>query len=103
MNSTYVGPVTLEGTLVFPVISRNTSDVPTAADAAPTYSIYNASMSAVLTTGTTSALSGVTGGYTLSKAITAALGFAAGNEYVILVEYALSSSARTDTYRFSVI
>ena len=39
-NDFYAGPVAIEGTLAFLLPVRNTSDVPTAANAAPTYAIY---------------------------------------------------------------
>lgn len=98
----FAGFCELAGTLVAPVLTVNTSDVPTAADASPTYSVYNADMASVLATGTCTALSGETGGYYVSQAITAGLGFASGGLYTVLVSYALSSAARRQMITFQV-
>ena len=93
----------LEGTLVFPFITVNTSDVPTAADATPTYKVYAADLQTTLVSSTNaSALSGETGGYYVSQSITAAGGFESGKTYAVLVTYAISSAARRQTFTFTV-
>lgn len=103
--SKYVGPVELAGTLVFLIETVNGSSVPTDADAAPTYDIYDADPtdSKLVTSGTSTTLSSVTGAYYVSETITTAKGFAAGGSYVVVGSWAISSSSRQQSYRFTVV
>lgn len=103
-SDTFVGFVTLEDTLAFLLPTRNTSDVPTAADSAPTWAIYkpaSAARGSSLKTGTVGAAS-ETGIYPFTQAINAADGFAAGGLYSIQFNYAISSSSRRKVYTFMV-
>lgn len=103
MGPEFVGFVALEGTLAFLIPTENSSDVPTDADSAPTYTIYSVDSDSAdsLTTGTTVNLE--TGVYRLSDTVPASEGFTAGGFYDILVAYELSSSARNKLFRFGVI
>lgn len=103
MGPEFVGFVALEGTLAFLIPTENTSDVPTNADSAPTYTIYSVDSDSAdsLATGTTTLLE--TGVYRLSDTVPAAEGFAAGGFYDVLVSYAISSSARKKLFRFGVV
>lgn len=97
----FVGYVTLEATLYFPVLTDDAS-VPEDADAAPTWIAYSVNIASALTNGTTADLSGVDGAYIASIACTAANGFAAGNLYTVLVSYAMGASARRQSFTFMV-
>lgn len=99
----FVGFVTLEGTLACFIPTENTSDVPTNADSAPTFSIYSVDSDdqTLLTTGTS--VNVETGIYRVSKTIAAADGFAAGSFYDVLVAYAISSASRKKLFRFGVV
>lgn len=103
MGPEFVGFVALEETLAFLIPTENTSDVPTNADSAPTYTIYSVDSDSAdsLTTGTTSNLT--TGVYRLSDTVPASEGFAAGGFYDVLVSYEMSASARNKLFRFGVI
>lgn len=103
MGPEFVGFVPLEGTLAFFIPTENTSDVPTNADSAPTYSIYSVESDeqTELTNGTSASVN--TGIYRVSKAIAASSGFAAGGFYDVLVSYAMSTAARKKLFRFGVV
>ena len=82
--------------------------IPTAPDAAPTWSIYECAPSGSDTaklTGTLSASNAdsKTGLRRGTAAITSGNGFAAGGVYVILYEYEISSAARQATQFFTVV
>lgn len=98
----FVGYVTLEGTLYFPVLT-DSSSVPTDADAAPTWIAYEADLTSQLTSGTSTKISGLDGVYVGGVACTANNGFAAGQLYTVLASYAISSSARKQSFTFMVV
>lgn len=102
-SDTFVGFVDLEGTLSFLLPTRNTSDVPTAAGAAPTYAIYSVSGATrtSLKTGTVGTAV-ETGVYPFSQAINAADGFASGGLYSIQFSYTISAASRRKVYTFMV-
>jgi hypothetical protein len=98
-----IGLVPLDGTLHFLVLSENTSDVPTAADAAPTYTIYGPDGTAMTNgTGTTAAVSGKTGLYRGTHSISTADGYAAGSTYHVYAQWALSAVNKAEHYSFNV-
>ena len=103
MGPEFVGFVALEETLAFFIPTENTSDAPTNADSAPTFTIYSVTSDdqTSLTTGTSANVQ--TGVYRVSKAINASDGFAAGGFYDVLVSYEMSASARNKLFRFGVI
>jgi hypothetical protein len=103
MGPEFVGFFPLEGTLAFLVPTENTSDVPTNADSAPTYTIYSVDSDSAdsLATGTTSNLE--TGIYRVSDTVPASEGFVAGGFYDMLVTYAMSVAPRKKLYRFGVV
>ena len=89
--------VVLGATCAIPFFSLNDSNVPTAPDAAPTYQIRAAAGlgdGTNIATGTSSAVSGITGAYYISHAITSGNGFAAGTNYYILITYAISAATK---------
>ena len=95
--------MTLEDTLSFPFVTANTSDVPTAPDATPTYDVYEPNSSTKrLSAQSASTIGTITGVYRISKAIQAANGFSAGKLYSVVTMYALSSSNRRQTFTFMV-
>lgn len=90
-------PVVLGATSAIPFFSLNDSNQAVAPDAAPTYQIRTAAGLADgtnLATGTSTAISGVTGGYYIAHAITSGNGFAAGTNYSILITYAISAATK---------
>ncbi len=99
----FVGFIPLEQTLHFPVLTVNGSDVPTDSDAVPSWIAYSTDMSNSLLTGNSVDISGVDGAYRISIACTTANGFAVGNVYTVLVSYAMTSSARRQSFTFMVI
>lgn len=93
-----IGHVNLEGTIPLQVRCANSSGVPTAPDAAPTYKILNGAGTA-LTTGTLSSTdaASLTGARSGTATAAAASGFASGNIYYIHYDYAISTQARAAT------
>ncbi len=92
-------PVQLEASALIPNICHGTTEAPTAPDAAPTYVFRNASglgSGSNLISGTMSAISGVTGGYYINRALAAADGFAAGETYAMIITYTISSTTFRD-------
>ena len=89
-------------TLLVDHVSRNTSDVATAADATPVMVMYADADYQAQSNGidlTESAVTGVTGAYVGTKDTTAlALG-----SYVVKVTYALSVANRLYTYRVRIV
>lgn len=100
----FLGFVTLEDTMRLALQCRNGSHVNTAPDAAPTYSIYSTSDTAVLTgsLGAADADSN-TGFRTGNAAITAANGFASGGRYIIRFFYEISTTDYSAVGTFSVL
>ena len=99
----FVGQIDLESTLTFLILTTNTSSVPTASDATPTYEVYSSSFAApILTGGTTVAVSGKTGAYYPNLSVTAASGFAAGQIYHLVASWSISAAARQQVYEFLV-
>ena len=99
----FVGFVDNDGTLTFGFITRNTSFVPTNADATPTYDIYSADMSTRIVTGATASVNSneSAGGYYLNQSISSG-SFAAGGLYTVIIKYAISSAARRRCFFFQV-
>lgn len=99
----FVGFVTLEGTLTFP-FAANPNGAATAADAAPSYRVMSPTMSSTLLASQTATTIGtITGVYKVSRAINAADGFASGQSYNVIANYAISSTARTREFTFGVV
>lgn len=101
------GFVTLEDTLVLPVVTRNTSNAPTnASGGVVTYRIYDVDFGSLLASGNlvSTGLTG-TGIYYVSKALQGGSGFAAGGVYPIVVSYTVAGSATVlrQTFLVSVI
>ncbi len=104
-NDFYAGQVELEGTLAFLLPVRNTSDVPTAADSAPTYAIYSVNNDGTrtsLATGTVGAAV-ETGVYPFSDTVPASEGFARKGKYSIQFSYQMSSANRRKVVVFDVV
>ena len=104
MDLGFLGFVTLGDTLRLALQCRNSSDVPTAPDAAPTWAIYGDSDTSLLTgsLGASDADS-KTGFRTGDAAITSGNGFVSGGRYTIRFAYAISSSARAAVATFGVL
>lgn len=99
----FVGFVTLEGTLTFP-FAANPNGAATNADATPSYRVMSPTMSSTLLSGQSATTIGtITGVYKISKAIEASSGFASGQQYNIIVNYAIATSARTREFTFGVV
>lgn len=92
-------PVTLEDTCALPLLTHPATETPTAVTGTPSYEIRDAAglgNGTTIASGSCTALSGVTGGWYVSHAITAANGFAAGTNYYVLVSYVISSVTYVD-------
>lgn len=88
-------------TLYIGYFSKNTSDVPTAADSTPTFTAYASADLIAQSNGiscTVTAITGVTGGYAISKDTTSM----DRGVYHGIISYALSSSARKDMIEFPI-
>lgn len=97
-----VPPVELDGTVEIGVVTENGVGVPTDADAAPTYRVYDGG--SLVGTGTAAALDNPTLSGTYRIAFTAASGtYNRGRNYLAVVEWAMSSSGRSAVAHFSVI
>ena len=97
--------VSLSETIKIPLESKNSSLVPTAADSLPTYSIRDGAgldSGTNIATGTTAAISGVTGGYRLSHAITSGNGFAVNTVYHVIFSWAVGGANRSRIETFLV-
>lgn len=96
MRAVNLGYIQLESTLNLAVQCENSSGVATAPDAAPTWSMYGSSATALLTGSLGAADSDSKTGFRMGNAaITAANGFASGMRVIVRVSYLISSSART--------
>lgn len=93
-----IGFVALEGTIPLQVRCANSSGVPTAPDAAPTYKIVNSAGTAIASgTLSSSDSASLTGLRTSTVTAAAANGFASNNFYYIHYDYLISSQARSAT------
>lgn len=100
----HLGLIALESTLQILAQCVNGSNVATAPDASPSYSIYGTDGTALLT-GTLggSDHDSKTGQRRGTAAITAANGFAVGNIYYLRVGYAISSTGYALEFTFNVV
>lgn len=91
-----IGSFALEGTIPLCCPCANSSGVPTAPDAAPSYKFLNAAGTAIAT-GTLSSTdsASLTGVRTGTQTAAAASGFASGGVYPVVFNYTISSSARS--------
>jgi hypothetical protein len=92
-------PVQLGTAAVIPNICHGSTETPAAPDSTPTYEIRDVSGlgdGSTLVTGTTTALSGVTGGYFINHTLTADDGFTAGEVYHAIITYAISTTQFKD-------
>lgn len=89
----------LEATCKIPFLSHPATETPTATTGTPAYEIRAAAGlgdGSTIATGSATALSGVTGGWYISHAITTANGFAAGTTYYIVVSYVIAAATYVD-------
>jgi hypothetical protein len=92
-------PVTLGDTCAIPFLAHPDTETPTAVTGTPSYEIRSAAgleSGVTVATGSCTAVSGVTGGWFVSHAITAGNGFVAGTVYYVLVSYVISSATYID-------
>ena len=98
-----IGAVNLEDTIPLVCPCANSSGVPTAPDAAPTWKILNSAGTSIangtLSSTDSASLTGVRTGTTTAAA---ASGFASGGVYAIVFSYAVSAQARSATAYVSV-
>lgn len=103
----FAGFVRLGGsTMTVPVVVSNTTGEPAVADSMPTYRIYDAGVSPGLLVADdelTTAGSTADGFYYIQRPIEASDGFAAGKQYVVIVDYTISGSPRRLPLTFSVV
>ena len=99
----FLGFVPLGGTLRLPLQCRNSSGTPTTPDAAPTWSIYGDSDTAVITgslgSGDVDSKDGLRAG---NVVVSAGNGFASGQLYYVRFAYEISSSERAAIATFAV-
>jgi hypothetical protein len=79
---------------------------PTPPDSDPTFSVRDAAGlgdGSTLVTGTATALSGPTGGYYFDPALTEGNGFAKGENYYLVISYAISAVTYTDLVDIPVV
>lgn len=99
----YIGQVQLGETLRLALQCRNSSDVPTSPDAAPTFSCYHDDDTALLTGSLGAAdADSKTGFRTGDAAITSGNGFASGQRIIVRFAYAISTAARSAVGYFVV-
>ena len=98
-----IGQFALEATIPLLCPCANSSGVPTAPDAAPTWKIVGSAGTA-LANGTLSSTdsAGLTGVRTGTTTAAAASGLASGNVYYIVYSYAIAAQARSVTATFFV-
>lgn len=101
----FIGFFSLEGTVRFLHQARNASNVPTDADSAPTYRVYELPSETPVKTGTTSAFDtdDTDGCYLGSFTADAASGFEVGSTYQIRVLETVSSVNHAAVYSFTVV
>lgn len=90
--------------VLIPIQCRNTSDVPTAPDADPTYAVYDATGAAVSGQSGTVTLNpgSKTGFYLLVLTVSSGNNYASNSKYTVLTEWAISSSSRSQENVFHV-
>lgn len=98
----FAGYFPMSGTAWFLVQSENTSDLPTAADALPTFRVYGSDSATPKATGTCTAFDAgnLTGVYKASFSVSGA--FARGSNYQVVVSWAVGLQARQKVFGFSV-
>lgn len=98
----YVGYFPLSGTAWLLVQSENASDVPTAADALPTFRVYGSDSQTPKATGTCTAFDSgnLTGVYKASFSVSGA--FSRGSNYQVVVSWAVGLQDRQKVFGFSV-
>ena len=101
----YVGMFTQGATVRFLHQSRNGSNVPTDADTAPTYRVYELPSETPLTTGTSAAFdaSNTDGVYLVSFTAAGGSGYDKGTTYTVRVLETVSSTQHAATYTFTVV
>jgi hypothetical protein len=98
----FIGFVELTGSILIPVLCRNASDVLTAPDADPTYTVLDKAGTTIQTGTLTTNLGGITGSQAALEVVTAARGYTAGETYTFIIEYAISAAAHGAEGMFSV-
>lgn len=103
----YFGLVALDAAIPLWVVVRNTSQVPTAPDSAPTFSVYEGGSDTPQTNGSAVSMTGPvnseTGLYRKSHDATAANGYESGKTYLVKFNYAISSTNYTQIGTFTVV
>lgn len=92
-------PVILGNTAIIPFLAHPDDETPTAVTGTPTFEIRDAAglgNGNTVATGSCTAVSGVTGGWFVSQAVTEGNGFAAGTNYYVLVSYVISAATYVD-------
>lgn len=97
----FVGFVALEANLFAMLVAKN-GDLPTNADALPTYRIYGPGGTLRKTGTSISHTTDQTGLYRITQAINAVDGFAAGETCFVLVQYAISAANKALMLSFVV-
>lgn len=98
----FLGLVAMDSSILLPVLCRNSSDVLTAPDADPTYTVFAKDQTSVQTGTMTGNPGSVTGFQAALESITAARGYTSGETYTVLVEYDISAAAHGAVATFSV-
>lgn len=100
----FINHVPLEGTILIPVMCRNGSDVPTAPDSDPTYTVFDAAGTQVGSqTGSMSLTPGsITGLQGVVLTVSAANSYAAKGTYTVAITYAISSTSYAALATFRV-
>ena len=98
----FLGWADIDGSLRIGVLCRNGSDVLTAPDADPTYTILDKN-GATVQTGTLAVNEAlIVGRQAASESITLARGYTSGETYGVVVEYAISAEAHGTQGTFAV-
>jgi hypothetical protein len=100
----FIGDVAIGGTILIPVVCRNGSDVPSAPDADPTYTVFDAAGTQVGSqTGSMSLNPGSKTGFQ-GVVLTASEGngYASGSLYTVHISYEISSTAYAVIAAFAV-
>lgn len=94
----------LGGKVLIPILCRNASDVPTTPDSDPTYVVYDEDGAEVAGQSGSVTLNpgSKTGFYLLVLTVSSGNGYASNSKYTALVEWEISSSARSQEYVFHV-
>lgn len=94
--------IELESTPNFKV-QLSDGNAPVTPDAAPTFSFYGGSDTAVATGATTGPIDSKTGFYKVGQAFTAASGFTAGTTYTMRLDYTVSSVSKSQVMDVNVV